>query len=144
MDITAAIVARMRVLPNLDQATDVPPAQLPDDRMIVVTPVPGPGSPWTHASDAGYPVVLYEDKVVVEAHHKFPPDQMGDAIAWATPMLDAVRASLWKGYHLDNLSGTVTELRSITTDSFGGLGWGSDPTFGFVLSLDLTHAEEVM
>lgn len=143
-DICAAIVARLSAIPNIDQVTAQPPAQLPDNRMIVVVPRPGPGSPWTHASDSGHPVVLYEDKIGVEAHYKLALDQEGPGISWATPMLDAVRDALWKGYLTDRFDATVTELRSIATDGFGPSMWGADNTFGFGLTLDLTHAEEVM
>lgn len=144
MDICGQIVTRLSVIPNIDQVTDQPPPQLPDDRMIIVTPMPGTGTPWTHASEAGHPVIEYRDKIIVEAHHKIAEDQIGAALVWAGPMLDLVRGALWLGWLTDQFGHTVTLLSSITADRFGGLGWGSDPTFGFVLSLDLTHAEEVM
>lgn len=143
-EICSNIVSRLSTIPGFDQVTDQPPPQLPDDRMIIVTPMPGAGVPWTHASADGHPVVEYRDKVVVEAHHKIAGDQNAAAIAWATPMLDTVRNTLWFGWLTDKFGGTVTLLSSITTDQWGGLGWGADPTFGFVLSLDLTHAEEII
>lgn len=143
-EICAAFKTRLEVIPGFDQVTIEPPAQLPDDRMLIITPNPGDAKPYAHASEAGRPVVECNDKVVIEAHYKIAQDQIGAAIAWATPMLDTVRNAIWLGYHADQMGGSITLLRTVTTDRYGGLGWGTDPTFGFVLTLDLMHAEEVL
>lgn len=143
-EICAAFQTRLGVIPGFDQVTIVPPPQLPDDRMLIITPNPGDVTTYAHASEAGRPVIQCNDKVVIEAHYKIAQDQIGPAIAWATPMLDTVRNAIWLGYHVDQVGGTITLLNSVTTDRFGGLGWGTDPTFGFVLTLDLMHAEEVI
>jgi hypothetical protein len=138
-----AVRDRCSRLPGLDQVTTQPPAQLPDNRMIVITPVPGISSPSAHTGEQGHPLIAYPDKIIVEAHYKIAGDQIGPAIDWAMPMLESVISTLWAAYYLDRLSGSVTLLNAIDVQRFGGIGWGADQTFGFIAVMDILRLEEI-
>lgn len=142
-DCCQVLADRLALLPGVDQATTAPPAMLPDARMVVVTPDPGTSAPAAHGGRSARPVIAYRDRVVVEAHYQIQNDLIAPGIAWALPLLDAVQTAIWSAFAGDQIGGTVATVQGINVDRFGGLGWGQQPTFGFLVTIDLTRMEEV-
>jgi hypothetical protein len=128
--VNAAITARLRMIPGITQGPDAPPAQLADDRMLIVYPRPGISSPFSHGGKHGQAVVKNEDFVIVEWHLKGGMDQAQAFIDTGTPMFVAVREAIWSEFLRNNFDGTVTLLGPITTEDFGQMGWGDRSDLG--------------
>lgn len=142
-EIVSAIAATLRDVDGIDQAPDVPPAILGDNVMALTYPQPGDSTPQNHSGRGGRPVVGNADTIVVEVHRKLQNDQIAEGIGWLATMFDAVRAAIWREYADTKFDRTVTSLSAIRTETYGNLSWGSDETFGFRLTLDVTHHVEM-
>ena len=141
--VIAAIHGRLALVPGVVQVPDAPPPQLADDRMLLVYPQPGASTPMQHGGRTGQAVMQHRDVIVVEWHLKAAMDQAAVFLALGVPLFDLVRDLLWSEYVRHQFNGTVTLLTAINTDHFGEMGWGSDPTWGFRLLLDVMHAAEI-
>lgn len=142
-EICAAITNELRSIPGVSQVPDAPPAQLGEDRMLVIYPQPGPSTPASHRGRSGNVVISNRDVIVVEWHLKRAADQTAEFLQLGVPLLDLMRTTLWRAFNPGRFGGTVEGLYSIDTDHFGELGWGSDHTWGFRLMLDLSHSADV-
>jgi len=132
--ICLAIAAKLRDVAGVDSVPDQPPAQLANQRMLLVYPNTGQTQPMNNEVIAG------RDTIVVEWHLKNPDDKLAYGIQQALPVLDATRLALWSAYRAGEFrTPGVTLLHTVTTETFGQMGWGDDPTFGFRLTLDVSH-----
>ena len=137
-----ALINRLRLLPNIDNAPDYPTPNLADGRTLFVYAVPGSSSIQAHTgSHRGLPFRNL-DRFIIEYHCKIQPDRLADGIQITEEMCDLMRFDLWSAFNEDRFNGTAISIGSIDTNAYGDLGWGSDTSFGFRLSIEIGHADE--
>ena len=144
VDLVAAITDVLRTIPGVVGVPDAPPAQLGDDRMLIVYPQPENSSPSQHGGRAGTgPVIQHGTPIVVEWHLKKQTDLIAEIVPEITAMWDAMQEALWGAFARNRFAGTAVGMNAIGTETFGELGWGSDQTFGIRLVLNVTIAAEL-
>lgn len=138
----AAIVDELQDVTGVT-TPDQPTPNVPDAKMLFVYPNIGNTKPASHRGSTG-PVIECRDTLVVEFHMPNPLDALAYGIQQTTPILDAVRDTLWAGYaHGAFRAAGLTILHAVNTESFGNMGWGKQDTFGFRLTLDVSHAMQL-
>lgn len=144
VDLVAAVTDVLRTIPGAVSVPDSPPAQLGDDRMLIVYPLPESSNPSQHTGRSGTgPVIQHGTPIVVEWHLKKQVDLLNEIIPETTAMWDAMQEALWGAFARNRFAGTAAGMTTITTETFGELGWGSDQTFGIRLILNVTIAAEL-
>lgn len=121
----AAIVAALRSI-GIDgmDVPDHPRPQLQAKRTAWAYPLPGDSAVQTHSG--GFQNL---DEILVEYHHKLAADQIAEFLAEGAERIDQFRQALWLA------SNQALAIRSINTTRWGSLGWGTDHSYGFRLSV---------
>lgn len=120
-----------------------PPDMIGEYPMFVLYPQPGTWTPQNHMGTSRRAVINGLHEVVIEWHIPFQSVPLQQVVAATTPMADAIADTLWSAFATGRFSGTVTGMTALRCETYGELGWGSDPTFGVRMIADIQIAFEV-
>jgi hypothetical protein len=124
------------------QVIDDPQPALSGVRSFVIFEAPGDSVNGAHIGRAGGLVFNNSDFIGIEYHRKLARDNPAPGAAETRQLLDTTRDALWSAFQRNRFQGTVMGLTRIATDGYGPDNYGSDVTFGFRLSMEITHQSE--
>lgn len=138
---------RLAMMDKLDTITGVTVPQDPlprtiDDKTIVVFPRTEEST--VIAKGVGRGLSLQTPGIMqVEYHRRVPYEHLGSTMGDISTMIDTISTLCWKEQAGGRFDGTVLQIRGVSLEHFGALGW-NEWTFGARLMVSFTYLTTIV
>jgi len=134
---------RLALLPGITEAPWPPPPKLVSTTTLIVYPSPAATTTQVHHGKNRTAILSHRDIIQIELHRKGQTDAYGSWIPWAAGMVDMVRQAVWSEYKRNKFGESITGIYSTNVDYWGKLVWAGEDSYGFRMSVDLQHDDEL-